>query len=168
MRQLWVLLLIPLLAILTNALLLYLLAHNIDYQRASGPEPLPISCDVNRPEAVARFARFIQYKTVGNSSAPDHVDEASKPVFLEALAFLKSSYPLVWSTLVVEEVGAAQLSLLLQWKGSRPDLLPVLYISHYDVVPISSGTEGNWVQPPFSGATVDGCVGMSFRTTLST
>ena len=46
--------------------------------------------------------------------------------------------------------------MLLKWQGSDSDLLPVLLISHYDVVPVTQGTEADWTHGPFSGAIVDG------------
>ena len=57
---------------------------------------------------------------------------------------------------IVTQVGAGNLTLLLKWKGSDPELLPVLFISHYDVVPVTRGTEAAWIHGPFSGAIVDG------------
>lgn len=46
--------------------------------------------------------------------------------------------------------------MLLRWPGSDLELLPVLFISHYDVVPVTEGTEGDWTYGPFSGAVADG------------
>jgi carboxypeptidase PM20D1 len=46
--------------------------------------------------------------------------------------------------------------MLLRWPGSDPELLPVLFISHYDIVPVTDGTEGDWTHGPFSGAVADG------------
>ncbi len=49
-----------------------------------------------------------------------------------------------------------QHTTLLKWEGSDPSLLPLLLISHYDVVPVTQGTEGDWLHPPFSGGEADG------------
>ena len=48
------------------------------------------------------------------------------------------------------QVGAGGYSRLLTWRGSDPSLDPVLFISHYDVVPVTPGTEGacRWERVP--------------------
>jgi carboxypeptidase PM20D1 len=48
----------------------------------------------------------------------------------------------VWRELEVEAVGVGGYSRLLTWRGSQPQLDPVLFVSHYDVVPVTPGTEG--------------------------
>ncbi|GAX73213.1 hypothetical protein CEUSTIGMA_g666.t1 [Chlamydomonas eustigma] len=116
-----------------------------------------IACPTqNQKDAVHRFSKFLQFPSLGDASAPFHVkDEA---VFKDMISHLSSSYSLVWSTLDVEMVGNGSLSLLLTWRGSDPSLLPVLLISHYDVVPVTPGTEGDWSYPPFSGAVEEGYI----------
>ena len=47
--------------------------------------------------------------------------------------------------------------MLIKWQGSDPSLLPLLFISHYDVVPVTKATEKDWEHGPFSGAIADGC-----------
>ena len=77
-------------------------------------------------------------------------------VFHAMIGFLSSSFPRVWGKMEVEMMGEANLTMLLRWPGSDPTLLPILFISHYDVVPITKGTEEDWTHPPFSGAVQDG------------
>ncbi len=48
------------------------------------------------------------------------------------------------------------MTTLLKWQGSDPALLPVMFVSHYDVVPVTQNTEAAWTQGPFSGAVVEG------------
>ncbi|KAF5836264.1 hypothetical protein DUNSADRAFT_6216 [Dunaliella salina] len=55
-------------------------------------------------------------------------------------------------------VGLGGGSRLYTWQGRDPSLRPVLFISHFDVVPVTPGTEQDWVHPPFSGAIADGHV----------
>ena len=56
------------------------------------------------------------------------------------------------------QVGSGNLTMLLWWPGTDSELLPVLFVSHYDVVPVTEGTEGAWTHGPFSGAVEDGYV----------
>lgn len=61
------------------------------------------------------------------------------------------------------QVGEGGYSLLITWRGSDPSLHPVLFVSHYDVVPVTPGTEGDWTHPPFSGELADGWVAGHMR-----
>ena len=62
---------------------------------------------------------------------------------------LKRMYPRVHSTLQVEVVN--RHSLLYTWKGRDPQLEPVLFAAHMDVVPVDPVTKDEWKQAPFSG-----------------
>ncbi|GAX73214.1 hypothetical protein CEUSTIGMA_g667.t1 [Chlamydomonas eustigma] len=114
----------------------------------------PLECSQQSNDALSRFSRCLQFPSVSDVSANFHVRE--EKVFQDMIDHLSTSYSLVWSTLEVEVVGNGRLSLLLTWRGSDPSLLPVLLISHYDVVPVTPGTEGDWSYPPFSGAVEEG------------
>jgi len=69
-------------------------------------------------------------------------------------AFLRDSFPRVFSELEVETVNG--YNLLIRWLGSDPELEPILFTAHMDVVPIEPGTEGDWAHPPFAGVIADG------------
>ncbi|GFR46956.1 hypothetical protein Agub_g8606, partial [Astrephomene gubernaculifera] len=120
------------------ALLYWTSLHDEDLRPQKMPKP--ITCPpLDEPAALARFQRLLTFPTVSNASAPDHVGD---PQALRGmLAALRESYPLVWSRLTVEQVGAGGFSLLLTWRGSSPGLRPVLFVSHYDVVPVTPGSE---------------------------
>lgn len=119
--------------------------------RQLGVPPLPpLAIDEN---AVAqRLAQAVRLKTV--SSASDAQLNADQFEALHAL--LEKQFPLVHARLKREVVGG--LSLLYTWPGSDPQAKPILLMAHQDVVPIAPGTEGDWQQPPFSGAVADGYV----------
>ena len=68
--------------------------------------------------------------------------------------FLLRTYPTVFEELPAETIG--QYSLLFTWPGRDSNLKPVLFDSHYDVVPVEPGTEGEWTHPPFGGVIADG------------
>ncbi len=119
-------------------------------RQLSVPPLPPLAIDEN---AVAqRLAQAVRLKTV--SSASDAQLNADQFEALHAL--LEKQFPLVHARLKRETVGG--LSLLYTWPGSDPQAKPILLMAHQDVVPIAPGTEGDWQQPPFSGAVADGYV----------
>lgn len=119
-------------------------------RQLSVPPLPPLAIDEN---AVAqRLAQAVRLKTV--SSASDAQLNADQFQALHAL--LEKQFPLVHARLKREVVGG--LSLLYTWPGSDPQAKPILLMAHQDVVPIAPGTEGDWQQPPFSGAVADGYV----------
>lgn len=69
---------------------------------------------------------------------------------------LQPRFPLAHANLKRESID--DLSLLYTWEGSQPDLAPVLFTAHQDVVPVDPTQLDAWQQPPFSGALVDGAV----------
>lgn len=99
-----------------------------------------------------RLGEAVQIKTI---SYQDHsqIDYAQ---FQRFHRFLRSSFPRVFSSLLVETVN--EHSLLLRWPGSNDALKPVLFTAHMDVVPIEPGTEEGWQHPPFAGVLADGRV----------
>lgn len=96
------------------------------------------------------MSRAIQYRTISFGDG--------RPV--NAAAFrglhrhLAESFPLVHATLTVERVN--DYSLLYHWRGRSPQgKKPVLLLGHMDVVPVATGTEGDWKEPPFDGVITD-------------
>ncbi|KAI0205213.1 peptidase family M20/M25/M40 [Astrocystis sublimbata] len=63
--------------------------------------------------------------------------------------YLKSTFPLVHSTLALEKVNTH--GLLYTWQGTNASLLPTVFMAHQDVVPVAEATIGQWTHPPFSG-----------------
>lgn len=124
-------------------------------------------------EAIQRLVNGIRIPTIS--------EDASKTVdnpFDHFKAYLPEAFPEIYEamdTLTVNKYG-----LLYHWKGKNPELNPVLFIAHYDVVPVA-GYESSeewfgadvfrpndpekgsieefqtqWDYPPFSGAVADG------------
>eukprot|EP00198_Chlamydomonas_reinhardtii_P007148 XP_001696484.1 predicted protein [Chlamydomonas reinhardtii] len=128
--------------------------------------------------AVQRFSQFLQFRTVSSPLVPHHTVEPDE--FRRLHDWMPTAFPEVWETLEVEEVGDANLSYLLKWVGTlelqqqqqqqqqqhpaaaaegvAAPLLPVLFLSHLDVVPVANETLSNWTHPPFSGAVAGGYV----------
>lgn len=102
--------------------------------------------------AAERLAEAVRFRTISYQQA-EAIDYGE---FERLNAFLRREFPQVFSQLQVETVNG--YSLLIRWPGSRPDLKPVLFTAHTDVVPIEPGTEGDWAHPPFDGVIADGRV----------
>jgi carboxypeptidase PM20D1 len=107
---------------------------------------------VDGPVVAERLARGLRFPTIS------HQD----PAALDARAFfglhrlLAETYPKLHSELRRETVS--EYSLLYEWKGRNADLAPALLLAHLDVVPVETGTEDDWIHPPFSGVIADGYV----------
>ncbi|CAM5782104.1 M20 family peptidase [Ottowia pentelensis] len=114
------------------------------------PPLAPLAIDEG---AVAqRLGQAVRLQTV--SSQTDAQLNADRFEALHAL--LQQQFPRVHAQLTRETVGG--LSLLYTWPGSDPQAKPMLLMAHQDVVPIAPGTEGDWQQPPFSGAVEGGYI----------
>jgi carboxypeptidase PM20D1 len=117
------------------------------------PAPAPAeSMDVDSNAAAARLARAIQIPTISYED-PEKSDTAKFLAFHDLLIEL---FPKSHAALKREVVN--EFSLLYTWGGSNPELKPIILMSHMDVVPISPGTEGDWLHTPFSGDVADGFV----------
>ncbi len=114
-------------------------------------EPLPPE-NVNVERYTKNLVDAVRIKTISN------VDESKVDwdAFNELHNFFRERYPLIHKTLSLEEVGKA--SLIYKWEGKNPDLEPIALLGHQDVVPISEGTEGDWLHDPFGGEIADGCL----------
>jgi len=102
------------------------------------------------PPEVQHLAQAIRFETVSYQQ----LNEIDYQSFHDFRAFLKTTYPNVFSQLQVDTIS--DHSLLIQWQGSDAKLKPVLFEAHYDVVPIEKGTLQDWQHPPFSGVIEEG------------
>lgn len=125
-------------------------------------------------KAIKRFAGGIRIPTISN----DNYEETNFKPFDDFKVYLEKSYPSVYKsmdTLTVNKYG-----LIFHWKGKNKDLKPILFLAHYDVVPVigyDSQTDiatdtlfrpddkpiariddiqSKWDFSPFSGAVVNG------------
>lgn len=105
---------------------------------------------VSIPEdAVAHLQKAIQFPTI--SYKKNVVSDTS--AFIGLANYLKATYPLVDSMLVRRTFN---YSLLYEWKGTQPELNPVVLMAHMDVVPVDETTLDQWEAPPFSGEVKNG------------
>ena len=112
--------------------------------KKSVSEPLPEET-INVQRYRENLAKAIQFKTISNRDSAK-VDWAEFDKFHK---FLDEAYPLIAKNLEKEIVPPA--NLLYRWKGTRSDLEPIALLAHQDVVPVSAGTEEDWVYDAFSG-----------------
>lgn len=114
-----------------------------------------VTVEVDLDAAAKRLSRAVQFPTISNQDRDDFDVEA----FEGYHEFLKESYPLVHKTLKREVMGNPRpYSLLYTWEGRNPDLPPVLFYAHQDVVPVPEDSRDQWHQDPFGGAIVDGYI----------
>lgn len=102
--------------------------------------------------AAERLAGALRFPTV-SSQEPEATDAAA---FDGLRGYLEQAFPLVHARLQRERVG--DHSLLFTWSGSDASLLPMLLLSHLDVVPVEPGTEPAWEHAPFAGDVAAGFV----------
>lgn len=80
-------------------------------------------------------------------------DNSPTGPFEEMHRLLVKQYPLVHQHLKKEIVN--RLSLLYTWQGTEPELPPVAFLAHMDVVPANVA---DWTHPPFAGDIADGFI----------
>jgi carboxypeptidase PM20D1 len=107
---------------------------------------------VDRERAAQHLAEAVRIRTVS------HQDRNANEIaeFERFLAWLQSTYPAAHAAMSRELVGG--LTPVYIWAGSDPSLAPIVLMAHYDVVPVTPGTESDWTHPPFEGVIADGAV----------
>lgn len=115
---------------------------------ATAPRPAPVAQDV-----LARsLSGALQFQTVANAADP--AGEAA--VFAGFHAYLAERFPNLHTR--AEQIALDAHTLVYAWPGSNPDLDPVVFLAHQDVVPVESDTLESWDYAPFSGQIADGYV----------
>ena len=110
----------------------------------------PVAVDV--AAASTRLGAAVRFKTISSLADAD----ANAEQFIGLHAHLQSSYPKAHAVLQREVIG--KYGLVYTWPGSDPKIAPIGLMAHQDVVAVAPGTEGDWQQPPFSGASIDGFI----------
>ena len=108
--------------------------------------------DVDEAAAVQHFSEALRIPTISHDDR-SHFDAQA---FLDFHAFLQQSYPLIHQQTTRTVVN--NYSLVYHLKGVEPDLEPVLFMSHMDVVPVEDITLDDWTYPAFSGTVADGVI----------
>jgi carboxypeptidase PM20D1 len=93
---------------------------------------------INLTGAAERLSGAVRLPTYAVLDSPD----ADREPFLQFARYLEQAYPVVHAALEREIVS--DYSLLYRWKGQDEGLKPVLFSTHFDVVPVEEGTESAW------------------------
>ena len=123
----------------------------------SSPSPFPLFAqedlypDLDVDAAVRHLSEAVQCPTV-NYADHSKTDFSS---FDRLQALMQMSFPTVMEQGCMELIGH---SVLITIPGSDPSLLPCLYMSHQDVVPVVDGTEQDWTHGAFSGDVAEGYI----------
>jgi len=137
-----------LLAVILSVILVYRTINFVPDHQSIDKIP---SIRIDYQQAAERLAASIRFKTI---SQQDPKDQQTQP-FLDFHQYLERTFPLVHSNLELEKVN--QLSLLYRWRGKNKNQTenlnqkPVLYMAHFDVVPVDPSTLSDWRFPPFDG-----------------
>lgn len=108
-------------------------------------EGKPLQVAGNFDKQINRFSRGLQFKTVSAFNS-EEIDSAE---FCGFINYLNESYPILQTHLDKQAIN--EYALVYRWPGEEPSLNPILFLSHYDVVPAGNG----WTYAPFSGTITD-------------
>lgn len=97
-------------------------SHSITDSQAIKPQP--------SEEAVKRFVGGLQIASISS----EVYEETNFKPFEEFMHYLPLAYPKVYEEMETDTVN--QYSLVFHWKGKNSNLKPILFLSHYDVVPV--------------------------------
>ncbi|MBK5283963.1 MAG: M20 family peptidase, partial [Bacteroidia bacterium] len=93
--------------------------------------------------AVQRLVSAVQIPTVSNQD-----DSLNQTEYFNTFhQLIENSFPLVSANLSKENISSN--SLLFRWDGTDSSFLPVVFLSHQDVVPAHE-QQSKWLHPPFS------------------
>jgi carboxypeptidase PM20D1 len=146
-----ILLAFVILLVMLSALLFYRANTFFENNQYQVREPLiPITLD--NDAVLERFTKALQIPTISNENKRNIDDLA----FQKFHQYLADSFPLVHEKTEVQKF--AKYSLIYHLKGQNPQLKPVLFVGHIDVIPINKDTQTRWQQPPFSGSVKDGVI----------
>ena len=107
--------------------------------------------DLDVDAAVSHLSDAVRCRTVNYE---DH-SRTDFSEFDRLQTLMQNSFPSVMAHGLFERIGHA---VLITIPGSDSSLLPCLYMSHQDVVPVVAGTEQDWTWDAFSGAVEDGYI----------
>lgn len=127
--------------------------------------------------AIERFAGGIRIPTISNVV----YDDTNFKPFDEFKLYLQKVYPRIYEKM--DTVTVNKYGLIFHWKGKNSQAKPLLFLSHYDVVPVVGydpetapidttiifqpndkpiaaidSVQTHWQYPPFSGAVTNGYI----------
>jgi carboxypeptidase PM20D1 len=138
-------------ALVVSAVMLYR-ATTVFEDRQLEPAPAYTAIRIEQQASVQRFAQALTFPTVSH----DDRRKFDAGAFRDFHDFLLTAYPLVHRSATRTVVGG--YSLVYYLPGADPSLEPVLFMGHFDVVPVEETTLGEWTHPPFAGVVADDIV----------
>jgi carboxypeptidase PM20D1 len=114
-----------------------------------GPVSAPATLSdrpVDARTVAAHLGEAVRYRTVSQSDGLVDLQ-----VFEDFQSWIQETYPSFSLATTAERFGPGGKTVVRTWPGRDPNLAPVLFIAHADVVPVEEGTEVEWTWPPFSG-----------------
>ncbi len=137
-------------AFLVLLLVLCLRASTLDSMQ---PEIAPVAVvEVDSGGLLERFRGGLKIPTVSRQPGEGMDTEA----FQAFRAYLAQHYPRVHDRLELELIS--RHSLLFRWPGGEPSLPGTVLLAHQDVVPVDTGSEGDWDHPPYEAVVADGYI----------
>ena len=131
--------------------LIIVILFNTFSAKSIQPEPFDQKIPDVSQSAVNHLSMAVQYKTISHK-----IEMMDNEAFDGLLTFIDSTYP-NFTAISTKEIFGSH-TLLYEWKGSDPKLLPHLYMGHIDVVPVEVSSKSKWHSPPFSGEINDGFI----------
>jgi len=111
-----------------------------------------VAGELDEDAMLERFRGGLRIPTVSRQPGQGMDEEA----FVVFRAYLARHYPRVHARLEGEIVSGH--SLLFRWPGSDSALAGTVLLAHQDVVPVDTGSEGDWVHPPYGGVVEGGFI----------
>ncbi len=115
-------------------------------------DPTVEAYSIDEDKAIDRLSEAIQHKTVSLEDTTEIVYDQ----YDDFIAFLEKRYPHLHQKVEKQRIG--KYSVLYKWEGNESNLKPAMLIGHYDVVPVSSGSDTLWTYSPYKGAVDEGFV----------
>lgn len=109
--------------------------------------------NINLDRAAQNLSIAVQFQTI--TTLPGDPKAGEEAPWLDFQAWMAQTYPTLHTVASVETVPGGY-TRLFTWTGYEPELAPVLYMAHQDVVSASSASA--WTHPPFAGTVRDGYV----------
>jgi carboxypeptidase PM20D1 len=107
---------------------------------------------IDRARAAQHLSEAVRIRTISHQDR----NENERAEFERFLGWLQATYPAAHAAMSRDLV--ADLTSIYTWPGSDPALPPIVLMAHYDVVPVTAGTEGDWKHPPFDGLIAEDAV----------
>lgn len=117
----------------------------------SGPNNIKLA-KININRAAQNLSKVIQFETI--ATLDNNLENAQS--FIGLHKYLRESYKDIFTKLEVKQFPP--FGLLIKWQGKNPQLKPILFMAHQDVVPVAPGTLDKWKHPPFSGKIDEGYI----------